>query len=118
MVAALDRDGPGVLNVVDDDPDPIRGMAAEMAEVLGAPPTPAAAARGGPARGRRMGAAGYLGATARGGQHARPARAGLAVPAPVVAGRRLPRADGAHGVNTTDKYSFERSRPPDRKAGS
>ena len=37
VVAALDYDVPGVLNVVDDDPTPIRDWLPEMAEVLGAP---------------------------------------------------------------------------------
>ena len=37
VVAALDHDVYGVLNVVDDDPTPIRDWLPEMAEVLGAP---------------------------------------------------------------------------------
>jgi nucleoside-diphosphate-sugar epimerase len=37
VVAALDHDVQGVLNVVDDDPTPIRDWLPEMAEVLGAP---------------------------------------------------------------------------------
>jgi nucleoside-diphosphate-sugar epimerase len=37
VVAALDHDVYGVLNVVDDDPVPIRDWLPEMAEVLGAP---------------------------------------------------------------------------------
>lgn len=37
VVAALDHDVSGVLNVVDDDPTPIRDWLPEMAEALGAP---------------------------------------------------------------------------------
>jgi nucleoside-diphosphate-sugar epimerase len=37
VLAALDRDVPGVLNVVDDDPAPIRDWLPEMAELLHAP---------------------------------------------------------------------------------
>lgn len=37
VAAALDRDVPGVLNIVDDDPAPIRDWLPEIADVLGAP---------------------------------------------------------------------------------
>jgi nucleoside-diphosphate-sugar epimerase len=37
VVATLDHDAPGVLNVVDDDPAPIRDWLPEMAQVLGGP---------------------------------------------------------------------------------
>jgi nucleoside-diphosphate-sugar epimerase len=37
VVAALDPVVPSVLNIVDDDPTPIRDWLPEMAEVLGAP---------------------------------------------------------------------------------
>jgi nucleoside-diphosphate-sugar epimerase len=37
VAAALDDDAPGVLNVVDDDPAPIRDWLPQMAEMLGAP---------------------------------------------------------------------------------
>ena len=37
VVATLDRDAPGVLNVVDDDPAAIRDWLPEMAQVLGGP---------------------------------------------------------------------------------
>jgi nucleoside-diphosphate-sugar epimerase len=37
VLAALDRDVPGLLNVVDDDPAPIRDWLPEMAALLHAP---------------------------------------------------------------------------------
>ena len=94
VLAALDRETPGVLNVVDDDPAPIRGLAAGDGRAARRAAAPADAARGGPARGRRMGR-GLPRRAARGGQRASQARAGLASPAPVVAGGPRPRADGA-----------------------
>jgi hypothetical protein len=102
VLAALDRDGPGVLNIVDDEPSAIRDWLPSTAAMLNAPPP-----RRLPTFLARLAAGGwgvtYLSAL-RGADNTGPAHLGLGAPPSLV-------SFGLLGLRETDAMSDGQVRP-------